>query len=550
MPGRRARHIVGRLPRRTALGSLLAAALVIVTALPASAANFPAKDSRYHNYAEMVADIKAVEAAKPSIVDVFSIGKSYQGRDIWAAKISDNVATDEGEPEILFDALHHAREHMTVEQALYTLHLLADNYGSSSTIKGLVDSREVFIVFMVNPDGGEYDLTCTGSSHPPYCAWRKNRQPNPGSSNVGTDLNRNYGYRWGCCGGSSGSTGSITYRGSKPWSAVETQVMRNFVNSRVRNGVQQIRAHVTLHTNGQLILWPYGYTRTNVPGDMSVQDHDAFVRMGQKMASLNGYKAEQSSDLYITDGDQIDWMYGAHRIFSFTWELYPPETSTVWGDHYPADENIAKQTARNKSALLYLIDVGGCPYRAIGLTKTHCGPYNDDLEINRGWKVNPDGTDTASTGAWARGNPDGTTSGGKAMQLGTATSGRYTLATGLAAGASPTANDLDGRSTVRSEAIDLPSSVGALTFRYYFGHGADSTTSDSFKVYVEEGGVRSLVYRDLGVPIREAATWKRVRVNLDEWAGDTIRIVFVGTDGASGSLVELGVDDVRIESSG
>jgi hypothetical protein len=52
------------------------------------------------------------------------------------------------------------------------------------------------------------------------------------------------------------------------------------------------------------------------------------------------------------------------------------------------------------------------------------------------------------------------------------------------------------------------------------------------------------------VPIREAATWKRVRVNLDEWAGDTIRIVFVGTDGASGSLVELGVDDVRIESSG
>src|SRR5215210_316864 len=152
MPGRRPRHAVGRLPRITALGSVLAAALLAMTAVPASAANFPAKDSRYHNYAEMVADIKAVEAAKPSIVDVFSIGKSYQGRDIWAAKISDNVATDEDEPEILFDALHHAREHMTVEQALYLLHLLADNYGTDTTITNLVNAREIWIIFAVNPD--------------------------------------------------------------------------------------------------------------------------------------------------------------------------------------------------------------------------------------------------------------------------------------------------------------------------------------------------------------------------------------------------------------
>jgi len=530
------------------LATLLAGVALAAVAGPAAAANFPAKDSRFHNYAEMVADIKAVEAAKPSIVDVFSIGKSYQGRAIWAAKISDNVATDENEPEILFDALHHAREHMTVEQALYTLHLLADNYASNAQVKNLVNGREVFIVFALNPDGGEYDLTCTGSSHPPYCAWRKHRQPNAGSSAIGTDLNRNYGYRWGCCGGSSGSTSSITYRGPKAWSAPETRVLRDFVNSRVKNGVQQIRAHVTLHTNGQLILWPYGYTKTNIPVDMSVQDHDTFVAMGKRMASLNGYKAEQSSDLYITDGDQIDWMYGAHRVFSFTWELYPPETSTVWGDHYPADEHIAAQTARNRNALLYLIDVGGCPYRAIGLSKTHCGPYNDDLEISRGWGLNPDGTDTApASGAWARGNPAQTTSGGQVMQIGTATSGRYTLATGLPAGASATAYDLDGRSTVRSQPISLGSNVGHLTFRYYCGHGADSSRSDSFQAYIEAGGVRTRVFRDLGVSLREAGRWTKVSIDLDAWAGKTIRIVFVGTDGAGGSLVELGVDDIRIE---
>src|SRR3712207_1877478 len=111
-------HITSRLPRhRSVVVSAIALAATFVAGLAptglapaARAADFPSSDSRYHSYAEMVSEIKAVAAANPSIVRVFSIGKSYQGRDIWAAKISDNVATDEAEPEVLFDALHHARE--------------------------------------------------------------------------------------------------------------------------------------------------------------------------------------------------------------------------------------------------------------------------------------------------------------------------------------------------------------------------------------------------------------------------------------------------------
>src|SRR6185437_2254367 len=108
-----------RAPRRSmALAALAAATFIAWTASPAAAAGFPPRDSLYHDYAEMVADIQAVEVAHPDIVHVFSIGKSYQGRDIWAAKISDNVATDENEPEVLFDGLHHAREHLSAEQAI------------------------------------------------------------------------------------------------------------------------------------------------------------------------------------------------------------------------------------------------------------------------------------------------------------------------------------------------------------------------------------------------------------------------------------------------
>ncbi len=125
---------------------------------PAAAA-FPAKDSRYHDYAEMVATIQAAQAAHPDIVQVQSIGKSYQGRDIWAVKVSDNVAVDEHEPEVLFDGLHHAREHLSVEQSLAIL-VVADGRlrHRRGRITRIVNTREIWIVPMVNPDGGEYDI--------------------------------------------------------------------------------------------------------------------------------------------------------------------------------------------------------------------------------------------------------------------------------------------------------------------------------------------------------------------------------------------------------
>src|SRR4029453_16683456 len=97
-----------RAPRGLALVAALAA-FVATAAAPAAAsapaaADFPDADSRYHNYPEMVADIHAVESAHPNLVDVFSIGESVHGREIWAAKVSDSVGTDEDEPEVLFDA--------------------------------------------------------------------------------------------------------------------------------------------------------------------------------------------------------------------------------------------------------------------------------------------------------------------------------------------------------------------------------------------------------------------------------------------------------------
>ncbi|GGQ70869.1 carboxypeptidase T [Couchioplanes caeruleus subsp. azureus] len=331
----------------------------------ASTRDFPQQDAGYHNYAEMVADVNAVVARYPAIASKRVIGKSYQNRDIVAVKISDNVGTDESEPEVLYDANHHAREHLTVEMALYILHLYTDNYASDTRVRNIVNSREIWIIPSVNPDGAEYDVA-TGS----YRSWRKNRQPNTGSSYVGTDLNRNYGYRWGCCRGSSSNPASDTYRGPEAFSAPETRVVRDFVNGRVVGGVQQIKAAIDFHSYSELVLWPFGYTTANTTTGMNADQYNTFATLGRQMAATNGYTPEQSSDLYITDGDSLDWLWGTHRIFAYTFELYPRSSSG--GGFYPPDEVITRETSRNRESTLKIAEVADCPYKVIGKESTYC----------------------------------------------------------------------------------------------------------------------------------------------------------------------------------
>ena len=520
----------GSAPSAGAIGPV-PAGIVSSLFLAQPAANFPAWDSRYHNYPEMVAHIHAVAAAHPDIVELFDIGTSSEGRTIWAAKVSDNVRTDEAEPEVLFDGLHHASEYLGAEMTIYILDLLASNYGGSSAlarrVTAIVNTREIWIVFMVNPDGLQYTLTGD-----PYRAWRKNRQPTPGSTAIGTDLNRNYAYRWGCCGGSSGTPGSASFRGPQPWSAPETRAIRDLVQSRVIGGRQQITVAVTFHTSGRLVLWPYGYTSVDVPPDMTAVDHQAFVAMGRAMAATNGYLPMQWGDGRRVDGVAIDWLYGAQRIFSFLFELGTSD--------YIPDEQIGPETSRNRDAVLYLMEQAGCPYGAIGQAAQFCGPFFDDLEIDRGWKVNPTGTDTATDGAWQRGIPRA-----GSFQLGTAASGQSVLATGLAVG-----HDVDGGSTtVRSPLIHLPAGTSSLHLRYWVGLGADATADDGFRVRVvaTDGAAPATPLVVRGDGQSHSPAWRTLDYRIPATlAGRDVAIELVATDAGADSTVEAGVHQVRV----
>jgi hypothetical protein len=104
---------------------------------------------------------------------------------------------------------------------------------------------------------------------------------------------------------------------------------------------------------------------------MDPDDLEVFRSMARTMASTNGYVYGQSSHYASSDGDEIDWMYATYRIFSFTFELYPDE-SVGAANEYVSDSIIPEQTARNREALLYLIDAAGCPYAAIGKAAQYC----------------------------------------------------------------------------------------------------------------------------------------------------------------------------------
>ncbi|MER6505867.1 M14 family zinc carboxypeptidase [Nonomuraea sp. NPDC001636] len=507
--------------------------------------DFPPSDSGYHNYAEMTAEINTMVAAHPGIMSQSTFGTSYEGRPMRLVKISDNVGTDEAEPEVLFTAHQHAREHLTVEMALYIMHLLADNYGTDARITNLVNTREIWIMPDLNPDGGEYDIA-SGT----YRSWRKNRQPNSGSSAVGTDLNRNWAYQWGCCGGSSGTTSSETYRGASAESAPEVKAAADWVRSRVVGGVQQIRTNLDWHTYSELVLWPYGYTFNDTAPGLTQDDRDAHATLGQNMAGTNGYTPEQSSDLYITDGTIDDWMWGQYKIFSFTFEMYPVGASPGF---YPPDEQIVPQTTRNKEAVLRFLEYSDCVYRIIGKESQYCGTgtppvtvWSDTFETATGWTANPSGTDTATTGAWERGDPEETTSSG-VKQLGATVSGTNDLVTGRLAGAAAGDYDLDGGvSSIQSPPITLPSTgTLSLSLSWYLAHGSNASSADYFRVRVV-GGTTTTVFQQAGAASNRNGAWAVATADLTAYAGQTVRILIDAADASGASLVEAGVDDVKI----
>ncbi len=280
----------------------------------------------YCSYDSLVSIMRNWAATYPGICRLESIGQTHGGRWIYGVKISDNPDVDEDEPEVLLEAMHHAREWATPQAARYFADTILRNYSANTAFRNFVDNHELWVFPIINVDGYVYD-------YPSQRSWRKNRQPF--ASSIGCDPNRNYN---GCCNGDRmGDWGALT-RGSQSSHLPSSETFMGGYGAWGKEVAALVEffktrtfvADISLHSYSELVLWPYGYGAVT-------PDNEIFVSLGQRMAQqmqkLSGgtYTPEQSNALYPTSGGSIDWMYGwAHYVGGFPCLSYVFEIGTTF----------------------------------------------------------------------------------------------------------------------------------------------------------------------------------------------------------------------------
>ena len=281
----------------------------------------------FYTYQEFLDEIDAMVAQYPNLISPraqISTFQSIEGRPLYWLRLSDNPNTDEAEPEVLYTAIHHAREPNSLSEVIFYMWYLLENYATSDEIQYLVNNTEMYFVPMVNPDGYIYNETTNPSGGG---LWRKNRRHNSGGS-YGVDLNRNYSYGWGTTGTTSTQTDE-TYCGTAAFSEPETQAMKWFCENR------DFQYAFNAHTYANDILHPIG----TYASEYAV-DHDYFQVFTHHMVQYNGYANLKSSALYEASGDSDDYMYKVDTIVKPKIFAMTPEVSNTSGGFWPASSEI------------------------------------------------------------------------------------------------------------------------------------------------------------------------------------------------------------------
>lgn len=276
-----------------------------------------AVDPRYHTYGEMTDEMINAALQYPNLCRLYTIGySSFFHLPILAMKISDNPDLTEDEPKFLFNGVHHACELIGVEICLDMMNDLLSRYDTSQTIKGWIDSNEIWLVPMVNPDGHYITFNVVQDS------WRKNAHDNNGNGQFdpqydGVDLNRNYDFMWQ--NGDPNPT-SREYRGAAPFSEPEIQAIRDLTLA--KKFVFDICFHGDNRPNyGESVYYPWQW------GSHSFSPDYPYIK---EVAESVAYRIinDLGSAPYIpiwgdaTDGGLArNWFYHALGTFSFTIEV-------------------------------------------------------------------------------------------------------------------------------------------------------------------------------------------------------------------------------------
>ncbi len=292
----------------------------------------------YFTYTELMDILDSMHAMYPGLISAraaIDTFHSIEGRSLYWVRVSNNPSVEQAaKPQMLYTALHHAREPGSISSTIYYLWYLLEHYSTDPQIKAIIDNTELYFVPCVNPDGYLYNI---GTNPTGGGMWRKNRRRNADGT-YGVDLNRNYGEHWGYDNiGSSPSTSSDTYRGTAGFSEPETQAIKWLAEQ------HHFKISLNYHTFGNDLIYPWGYI-----GSLLTPDSSQFSAYGAYLTHFTPYRFGTGDQTvgYVTNGDSDDWMYGdttrKPKIFGMT-----PETGRSEFGFYTPLANIIPDCQNN-----------------------------------------------------------------------------------------------------------------------------------------------------------------------------------------------------------
>ncbi|MCW3980109.1 MAG: M14 family zinc carboxypeptidase [Candidatus Bathyarchaeota archaeon] len=365
----------------------------------------------YHNYTEIATILLGLNDTYPDIVDVFSIGQSWQNRDIYCIRLT-NESDGTTKPEVLFIGYHHAQEQISAELPLYYLVDAATNYRSDVNVTNLLNTREIYVIVALNVDGldlfdasdrqrknarsldddsdGSLDedppedlngndlievlVNYTDPYDPEIIGYEGVDNDTDGMSGEdwigGVDLNRNYPVGWE---NAVSDPSSPVYRGSASFSEPETQAIRDLV-------LQHNFTHaISFHSGLEFIIYPWGCTADPTPDDAK------FMEIAQGLSNITGGTFYDSPTVMYGIWD--DWMYDEAGVLALTCEIFRngtwmdaviesgpyPSTSWVGGERWlynPFPSGIETVIQRWLPVFTYIVDLARPPNLAVSAITT------------------------------------------------------------------------------------------------------------------------------------------------------------------------------------
>ncbi|MFX0141848.1 MAG: M14 family zinc carboxypeptidase [Candidatus Hodarchaeota archaeon] len=317
----------------------------------------------FHNYEEITEKLYQANLSFSEIINIFSIGKTYFGREIYCARVTDEQYQNK-KTEMLVVAQHHAREQITVENALYFLDTLINGYQNSDPrILKVLKHKEIYIIPSLNIDGAkiihkfpwqrktarpidadgdgigdEYNGTDhviepsdvngdgyidayfrseTGYlwSYDSFEGVDLDQDGLIGEDSIGgVDPNRNYDLGFGNPYSSTSDPNGEAYRGPHPFSENSTARLRDFIYE------NDFRIAVSLHSGIQEIYCPVNVSE-NPKNDL---DTDLYSEVASELTEITGFKHIYLDNRYNA-GHWVNWMYwkGEENIvLAFNIEVY------------------------------------------------------------------------------------------------------------------------------------------------------------------------------------------------------------------------------------